>query len=136
MKATDIQRYKTTLEHLRTIYNLSHRKPLLIRIFTGDLRVLYSNDIGYFRYTSKKKSWEMALADGSFIRLKRYLRAEDLCTYNDNFIQIHQSYVINLHYLHMIKDRSCILSPPFQATKGLPISQKHRKSLLVRFNFF
>lgn len=133
MEVTDIQRYKIALEHLKTIYNLKHRKPLLIHFFTDSLRVLYSNDIGYFRYISTKKSWEMALTDGSFIRLKRFLRAEHLCAYNENFVQIHQSYIINLHYLYMIKDNHCILLSPFHTTKELQISQKYKRRLLTQF---
>lgn len=70
MDLTDIQRYRIALERLRRILDIKLGKPLLIRTFMGHLRVLHASDIGYFRYISAKKSWEIALTDGSFLRLR------------------------------------------------------------------
>ena len=101
MKTTEIQRYNAALERLRRLFDAKLGKPLLIQTFMGNLHVLRSNDIGYFKYISTRKSWEIALTDGSFLRLKANLRAKDLCTYNEEFVQIHQSYIINMHYLQV-----------------------------------
>ena len=67
----------------------------------GNLHVLRSNDIGYFKYISTRKSWEIALTDGSFLRLKANLRAKDLCTYNEeigaNSPILHYQYALFTH---------------------------------------
>lgn len=136
MESTHIQRYKTALEHLRKLSDLRLRKPLLIHTVTGNLRVLRPNDIGYFRYNSTQKSWEVALRDGSFVRLRGNLRAENLCSYSEAFVQIHQSYVINLHYLQIIQDRHCLLDAPFHSVEELQVSLKYKKKLLSRFHSF
>lgn len=133
MDLTDIQRYRIALERLRRILDIKLGKPLLIRTFMGHLRVLHASDIGYFRYISAKKSWEIALTDGSFLRLKGNLRAENLCAYDEKFIQIHQSYIINLHYLYMIQKNHCIMCTPFHHVTELQVSQKHKKEILERF---
>ncbi|WP_369694868.1 LytTR family transcriptional regulator DNA-binding domain-containing protein [Phocaeicola plebeius] len=99
----------------------------------GNLRVLHSNHIGYFKYISTKKSWEIALTDGAFVRLKGNLRAKNLCAYNDRFIQIHQSYIINIQYLCMIQNNHCIMYPPFHHIDELCISQKYKKALTTYF---
>ena len=113
MEMTEIQRYKIALERLKQLSDIRLGKPLLIQTLMGNLRVLHSNHIGYFKYISTKKSWEIALTDGSFVRLKGNLRAKNLCAYNDRFIQIHQSYIINIQYLCMIQNNHCIMYPPF-----------------------
>jgi two-component system, LytTR family, response regulator len=89
-----------------------------------------------FKYISTRKSWEIALTDGSFLRLKANLRAKDLCTYNEEFVQIHQSYIINMHYLHMIQNNRCLMTPPFHYTNELYISQKYKRELTARFCLF
>lgn len=113
MEIAEIQRYKIALERLKQLSDIRLGKPLLIQTLMGNLRVLHSNHIGYFKYISTKKSWEIALTDGSFVRLKGNLRAKNLCAYNDRFIQIHQSYIINIQYLCMIQNNHCIMYPPF-----------------------
>lgn len=76
MEITEIQRYKIALERLKQLSDIRLGKPLLIQTLMGNLRVLHSNHIGYFKYISTKKSWEIALTDGSFVRLKGNLRAK------------------------------------------------------------
>ena len=129
MEMTEIQRYKIALERLKQLSDIRLGKPLLIQTLMGNLRVLHSNHIGYFKYISTKKSWEIALTDGSFVRLKENLRAKNLCAYNDRFIQIHQSYIINIQYLCMIQNNHCIMYPPFHHINELCISQKYKREL-------
>lgn len=52
MKTTEIQRYNAALERLRRLFDAKLGKPLLIQTFMGNLHVLRSNDIGYFKYIS------------------------------------------------------------------------------------
>ena len=42
-------------------------KSFMVVTPVGDLRVLRVSDIGYFRYVSDRKIWEVALVNGSFI---------------------------------------------------------------------
>lgn len=136
MDTTKIQQYNAAFERLRRLFDAKLSKPLLVQTFMGNLHVLRPDNIGYFKYISTKKSWEIALADGSFLRLKANLRARDLCAYNDEFVQIHQSYIINMHYLHMIQNNHCLMAPPFHDTSELCISQKYKKKLITRFCLF
>lgn len=137
MEITEVQqRYKTALERLKKLSDIKSGKPMLIQTLMGNLRVLRPDNIGYFKYISTKKSWEIALTDGSFVRLKGNLRAKNLCAYNERFIQIHQSYIINIQYLCMIQNNHCIMYPPFQHTNELCISQKHKKELTEYFCLF
>lgn len=133
MEKSEIQRYKIALERLKRLSGRKSGNPLLIKTLMGDLRILQPDDIGYFKYISDKKSWEIALTDGSFIRLGRNLRAKNLCAYNGKFIQIHQSYIINIQYLCMIQNNHCIMYPPFHHTDELILSQKHKKELTAYF---
>lgn len=61
------------------------------------------------------------------------LRAKNLCAYNDRFIQIHQSYIINIQYLCMIQNNHCIMYPPFHHINELCISQKYKRELTSYF---
>ena len=90
-------------------------------------------DIGYFRYISERKIWEVALANGTFIPLKRNTRAENLCAYDTAFVQIHQSYIINMNYLLMVQGCQCVMYPPFNNVDELQVSKKYRKEMMERF---
>ena len=109
-------------------------KPFILVTPTGDLRVLRASDIGYFRYQSSRKLWEVALTNGTFFPLKRNTSAEQLCAYDEYFVQIHQSYIINLNYLMMVQDNRCIMYPPFNAVaEDLLVSKIYRKEMMKRF---
>ena len=47
--------------------------------------------------------------------------------------QIHQSYIINIDYLMIIKDSKCMLYPPFDKVTELLVSRKYKKELQDRF---
>lgn len=100
---------------------------------TGDLRFLHSSEIGFFRYLSNRKIWEAALADGTFLPLRRNTTAEQLCAYDSSFVQIHQSFIINMHYLMMVQDNRCIMYPPFNTVDELMVSKKYKKQMVERF---
>lgn len=108
-------------------------KSFMVVTPMGDLRVLHVSDIGYFRYVSDRKIWEVALANGSFIPLKRNTRAEHLCAYDSAFVQIHQSYIINMNYLLMVQGGQCIMYPPFNNVDELQVSKKYKKEMIGRF---
>ena len=61
------------------------------------------------------------------------LRTEQLCAYDSVFVQIHQSFIINMHYLIMVQDNRCIMYPPFNAVEDLIVSKKYKKKMQERF---
>lgn len=108
-------------------------RPFMVVTPTGDLRFLHSSEIGFFRYLSNRKIWEAALADGTFLPLRRNTTAEQLCAYDSSFVQIHQSFIINMHYLMMVQDNRCIMYPPFNTVDELIVSKKYKKQMVERF---
>lgn len=108
-------------------------RPFMVVTPTGDLRFLHSSEIGFFRYLSNRKIWEAALADGTFLPLRRNTTAEQLCAYDSSFVQIHQSFIINMHYLMMVQDNRCIMYPPFNTVDELMVSKKYKKQMVERF---
>lgn len=108
-------------------------RPFMVITPMGDMRFLRASEIGYFRYLSNRKIWEAALADGTFLPLRRNTTAEQLCAYDMDFIQIHQSYIVNMHYLLMVQDNRCIMYPPFNTAEELVISRKYKKMMVERF---
>lgn len=107
--------------------------PFMLTTPTGDLRIVRASDIGYFRYQSSRKIWEVALSNGTFLPLKRNTSAEQLCAYNDAFVQVHQSFIINMNYLLMVQDNRCIMYPPFNNIGELTVSKKYKKEMMDRF---
>lgn len=108
-------------------------RPFMLVTPTGDLRIVRASDIGFFRYQSARKIWEVALSNGTFLALKRNTSAEQLCAYDDAFVQIHQSYIINMNYLVMVQDNRCIMYPPFNTAEELTVSKKYKKEMMDRF---
>ena len=115
------------------VSTLSEDRPFMLITPTGNLRFLRAFEIGFFRYLSNRKIWEVALTDGTFLPLRRNMTAEQLCAYDSAFVQIHQSYIINMHYLLMVQDNHCVMYPPFNTTEELLISKKFKKIMIERF---
>ena len=100
---------------------------------TNDLRILRSIDIGFFRYNSDRKLWEVMLNNQTPLLLKKNTTADDIKEYDSCFVQIHQSYIININYLMMIKENRCVMFPPFENIPELQVSKKYPKELQDRF---
>lgn len=100
---------------------------------TNDMRALRPAEIGYFRYCSERKQWEAVLGDQMPLPLKRSTTAEQIIKYASCFVQIHQSFIINIDYLMIIKDCRCILYPPFEHVEELLVSKKYKKELQDRY---
>ena len=99
----------------------------------NDLRILRSIDIGFFRYNSDRKLWEVVLNNQLPLLLKKNTTADHIKGYDSCFVQIHQSYIININYLMMIKENRCVMFPPFENITELQVSKKFRKELQDRF---
>lgn len=100
---------------------------------TNDLRILRATDIGFFRYNSERKLWEVMLNNQSSLMLKKNTTAEQIKGYDTCFVQIHQSYIINVNYLMMIKENHCVMFPPFENVTELQVSKKYKKELQDKF---
>ena len=107
--------------------------PFMISTPTNDLRILRSIDIGFFRYNSDRKLWEVVLNNQLPLLLKKNTTADHIKGYDPCFVQIHQSYIININYLMMIKENRCVMFPPFENITELQVSKKFRKELQDRF---
>ena len=100
---------------------------------TNDLRILRSIDIGFFRYNSDRKLWEVMLNNQTPLLLKKNTTADNIKEYDSCFVQIHQSYIININYLMMIKENRCVMFPPFENITELQVSKKYKKELQDQF---
>jgi len=100
---------------------------------TNDLRILRSIDIGFFRYNSERKLWEVLLSNQVALLLKKNTTADHIRGYASCFVQIHQSYIININYLMMIRENRCVMFPPFEHVTELQVSKKYKKELQDRF---
>lgn len=100
---------------------------------TNDMRALRPAEIGFFRYCSERKQWEVILSQQPPLVLRRGMTAEQIIQYSPYFVQIHQSYIINIDYLMIIKDSKCLLYPPFDKVDELLVSKKYKKELQDRF---
>ena len=100
---------------------------------TNDMRALRPAEIVFFRYCAERKQWEVILNSKLSVVLRRGLTAEQIIKYSPCFVQIHQSYIINIDYLMIIKDNKCILYPPFDNVTELLLSRKYKKELQDRF---
>lgn len=100
---------------------------------TNDMRALRPAEIGFFRYCSDRKQWEVVLSEQPPLVLRRGMTAEQIIQYSPGFVQIHQSYIINIDYLMIIKDCKCILYPPFDKITELFVSRKYKKELQDRY---
>ena len=98
-----------------------------------DMRALRPAEIGFFRYCSERKQWEVILNNQPPLVLRRGMTAEQITQYSSSFVQIHQSYIINIDYLMIIKDSKCMLYPPFDKVTELLVSRKYKKELQDRF---
>ncbi len=100
---------------------------------TNDMRALRPAEIGYFRYCSERKQWEVVLSGQAPLPLKKSTTAEQIVKYASCFVQIHQSFIINIDYLMIIKDSKCVLYPPFENVSELLVSKKFKKELQDRY---
>ncbi len=108
-------------------------KKFMIVTPTGDLCFLRASEIGFFRYLSERKIWEAVLSNGKVLPLKRNITSEQLRQFDSSFIQVHQSFIVNMNYLMMVQDGYCILYPPFEKETGIMLSKKYRKEMMDRF---
>ena len=108
--------------------------PKLFMVYSSqnEMLVLRSSEVGYFHYSSERKVWEVTSTVRPVLQMRRGLTAEQIVKLSPNFVQVHQSYIINMDFLMLIKDNSCQLYPPFN-TEEVLISKKFKREVQERF---
>lgn len=125
------QGHKTSMPVCASPHNTG--QTFIVFTPTNDMRALRPAEIGFFRYCSDRKQWEVILNNQPPLTLRRGMTAEQITQYSPCFVQIHQSYIINIDYLMLIKDNKCVLYPPFDQVTELLVSKKYKKELQDRF---
>lgn len=129
MKRIELERKAVSFPS--TLVNTS--QTFMVFTPTNDMRALRPAEIGYFRYCSERKQWEVVLSGQAPLPLKKSTTAEQIVKYAPCFVQIHQSFIINIDYLMIIKDSKCVLYPPFENVSELLVSKKFKKELQDRY---
>lgn len=132
-----VQRYRRAITGKRTHVLKGSSEPGLGDVFTAttvtnEMRIMRPAEIGYFRYSTRRKVWEVALSDHSFVQLKKGTSAADILAYNPQFVQTHQSYIVNMRYLTLIGVTQCTLYPPFNDDEVL-VGRRFSRELKTRF---
>lgn len=105
-------------------------RHLMTYINQMDFLVVKLKDIGLFEYDSKQKVWMMNVAGISKpIKLKRSVYNKDILSLSRDFVQVHQSYIINIDYLMKVVDNVCHFLPPFNLIKDVRVGISFRKNL-------
>ena len=101
---------------------------------TNDLQFLRPENIGFFKYNSNRKQWEAYLNHATApVALRKNITSDQIIESSQSFIQIHQSYIININYLIMIKDKKSVIYPPFDHIHDLHVTKMYMKKLQERF---
>lgn len=130
-----LDRAEACAGHSTAVQNLSApvNQPFFVFTPTNDMRALRPSEIGFFRYCSDRKQWEVVLHNEPPLALRRGMTAEQIMQHSASFVRIHQAYIVNLDYLMIIKDNRCLLYPPFDHVDELLISKKYKRELQERF---
>lgn len=111
---------------------LPQRDTFMISTVTG-FKLLRIEEIGFFEYSKDKRQWQVTLFNQARLGLKKNMKAEDIISYSESFVQISQSIIINVSYLAVINGKQCQLYPPFNDREDLRISRGFLKELQERF---
>lgn len=105
----------------------------LYTTITGNLQLIHLEQIGYFRYNSKSKLWEVVLYNRHTLILKRNTNSQKILSLNPYLLQISQHHIINVKYLASIEDNNCLLLPPFNDSEPLQVSKSFLKKLKEKY---
>ncbi|MCA6020586.1 LytTR family transcriptional regulator DNA-binding domain-containing protein [Bacteroides thetaiotaomicron] len=108
-------------------------KIFLSTTMTGNLQLLRLEHISYFRYNSRSNQWEAVLCNQHTLMLKRSTNSQKILSYHPCFIQVNQSFIVNVSYLDQIRDKRCVLLPPFDGMETLRISTPFMRKLKEKY---
>lgn len=110
-------------------------EKLLLYTNTSDFQLVHIKDIGMFVYNSERRIWEIVAARCSHnIPLKRSIGRQTILDIDKYFIQVSQTYIININYLIGVEDNTCSFYPPFDRINDVRIARCFRNKFLERFN--
>lgn len=105
---------------------------LAIATVTSEMRIVRLSEIGYFRYCTQRKIWEVALSDKTVLSLHKGTSANVILSYSSKFVQTHQSYIVNLDNVMLVGQNNVVLYPPFNEDSVL-LGRTFKKRLQEMF---
>ena len=119
-------------------FGTEEKKPtdgnLLMFINSSDFRIMRLRDIGVFQFNNSLRLWEAIVANMEKpVRLKRSVNNKMLLSLGTEMIQVHQRYIVNIHYLSQVTDNICWFYPPFENIDYVRIGITYRRHLLEKF---
>jgi len=101
---------------------------------TEDFCMLRLCDIGVLCFNQTARCWEAIVAGRTNpVKLRRKVKAFNILSWCDKFVQVHQSYIVNIAYLAEVSDNVCHLLPPFDHITGIKMGRFYRKRFISRF---
>lgn len=102
---------------------------------TEDFCMLRLCDIGVFSFNRATRCWEALVAGRQNpVRLRRNVTSSCILGWSKSFVQVHQSYIVNIDYLAEVSDNICHLLPPFDKIKDVRMGRFYRRKFMARFN--
>lgn len=102
---------------------------------TEDFCMLRLCDIGVFCFNRAARCWEAIVAERTHpVKLRRNVKASSILSWCDKFVQVHQSYIVNITYLSEVSDNVCHLLPPFDHITGVRMGRFYRRRFMSRFS--
>ena len=99
------------IEHCDQTQITQHQESIfLYTTITGNLQLIHLEEIGYFRYNSKSKLWEVMLSNKHTLILKRNTNSQKILSLHPYLLQISQSYIISAIW-HQLKTIIVYYSP-------------------------
>lgn len=105
-------------------------------LFTNsvDFTIIGKGDIGIFQYDASSRCWEAVVSGIDHpVRLRRNVRREDLFKLGQQYVQVHQKYIINIDYLINVVNSQCHFFPPFEKIDYVTVGRVYKEKLLKKF---
>lgn len=109
------------------------QKAFMVYSSQNEIYVMHPSDVGFFRYNSDRKLWEVLSTVQPVLQMRRGITADHIVALSPNFVQVHQSFIVNLDYLMLIKENRCQFYPPFHDIEEVQISKKFKREVHERF---
>lgn len=117
------------------IKNTFEEGKLILYTNTSDFQLVHIKDIGLFTYNHIRRVWEVAVAGRNVpVSLKRNVSRDEILQLDPHFVQVHQSYIININYLVEVIDNVCHFYPPFDNRLDVKVGRLYRHKLVKKFN--
>jgi len=104
------------------------REKFLVETPTG-ARIVSVAQVAYFEYVEERRAWQVVLADGSRLCLRRSHTAETIEELHPRFKRISRKHIINANHLAEIRNGCCILGGKSTATDELVVSRNYLGTL-------